>query len=153
MFHLVDYYALFAGLARVSTANKGPAGFDDTDGIDQWAAVAKVASGATIAPAEFPWQEVVLDLLVFGLLDKPVGKYVVAMRVGDHKMIYGAVRRGHVDCGRRVPVCRLLPTAPASTAVGGKAKGVTIGGCACIMSLRVAMLSWAPHDRHKSQDI
>jgi hypothetical protein len=25
MFHLVDYYALFAGLAGVSTANTGPA--------------------------------------------------------------------------------------------------------------------------------
>lgn len=68
--------ATFASIAGVSTARTGPPGFDVPDGIDQWSALTKVASDEPLT--EFPRTEVVLDMLVFGKLEKPQGKYISA---------------------------------------------------------------------------
>ena len=89
IFHLVDYYATFAHLAGVSTAGTGPKGFDSPDGVDQWAALTAVARGETTVT--FPRTEVVLDMLLWGNLTSPIGKYVIALRSGDFKLIAGAV--------------------------------------------------------------
>ena len=91
-------FQTFATLAGVTTDGTGPAGFDSPDGIDQWEAIVAVANGKP--PAAFPRQEVVIDLLSFGdSLDRPTaGKQIVAMRVGNHKLIYGCAATIFSEC-------------------------------------------------------
>ena len=49
-----------------------------------------MGAGKTIAPGDFPRQEVVIDLLSFGdnLAHPAAGKQVIAMRVGNFKLTY-----------------------------------------------------------------
>ena len=58
--------------------------------IDQWDALVAVSSGAP--PATFPRTEVVIDLNVWGDIGgQPHGTEIVALRLGNFKLIYGAV--------------------------------------------------------------
>jgi len=95
-------FQTFATLAGVTTDGTGPAGFDSPDGIDQWEAIVAVANGKP--PTAFPRQEVVIDLLSFGdSLDRPTaGKQIVAMRVGNHKLIYGCAATIFSECRGRL---------------------------------------------------
>ena len=76
-------YATFAGIAGVATSATGPVGFASPDGIDQWPAFIAVARGD--AAVVYPRDELVIDLNIEG------NSVIVALRSGDHKIIYGSV--------------------------------------------------------------
>ena len=117
IFHLVDWYQTFARLAGVNTSATGPPGFASPDGIDQWDAFVAVAKGQPSAAGleyrSYPRNEVVIDLNTVN-----PGASIVALRLGEHKIIYGAVGSSTIiadidyGCGDCCPLRRHCPSSP-----------------------------------------
>lgn len=77
--HLADWWPTFATLAGVVATDAGPPGFTRPDGVNQWPAFVTAAKGGTVAPADQPRTEVVIDL---NPAYNNKGGVIIALRVG-----------------------------------------------------------------------